>query len=329
MKIPKSWFDKTICRPRSKWRLLGIGVFFFSMPLLASLADRGFDTLIKPSSRGLFIPPTILIYILIIAPRTTHSLQQLLKTFRPIVLLEDEEFQALVFQATRIKGSNEFISILLGALIGFGTSLRSISGQFSWLNLYWVLLNILMYGLISWTVYVSLAGTKLTNTLLRQPLNIDPFDTTPFQPIGRQSFFNALVFIGGITLSLLFIKFDFSILQEALFWLIYGPLTFIPILIFFMTMAPTHRALANAKNLELEAVQLQLRKSCRQLMDRLEKKQETENLPDEINALATYEQHLQNARTWPYNTAMLRTLFFSVFFPLVTILGRLVVEALY
>ena len=35
------------------------------------------------------------------------------------------------------------------------------------------------------------------------------------------------------------------------------------------------------------------------------------------------------ARTWPYNTTMLRTLFFSVLFPIGTLLVRLGFEVLF
>jgi hypothetical protein len=54
---------------------------------------------------------------------------------------------------------------------------------------------------------------------------------------------------------------------------------------------------------------------------------ETGSLAVEINALATYQAQLQAARTWPYNTAMLRTLFFSVLIPVGTLVGRILVEA--
>ena len=63
-----------------------------------------------------------------------------------------------------------------------------------------------MYGLLAWTIYATLASTRLTNALLSQPLQIDPFDLSPFEPIGRQSLLNALVFVGGISLSLILIS---------------------------------------------------------------------------------------------------------------------------
>jgi hypothetical protein len=45
-----------------------------------------------------------------------------------------------------------------------------------------------------------------------------------------------------------------------------------------------------------------------------------------LNALAFYEQRLQAARTWTYNTAILRTLFLSVLLPVGKLFARLVVD---
>jgi hypothetical protein len=87
--------------------------------------------------------------------------------------------------------------------------------------------------------------------------------------------------------------------------------------------------LVAAKNRELEPVQQHIKRACRSLVERLDQGENSGTLAAEINALVVYEQRLQAARTWPYNTTMLRTLFFSVFIPLVTVLARLVAEILF
>ena len=46
----------------------------------------------------------------------------------------------------------------------------------------------------------------------------------------------------------------------------------------------------------------------------------------EINALVAYEERLKATSTWPYDTAMLRTLFFSVIIPGVATLARVISE---
>jgi hypothetical protein len=63
-------------------------------------------------------------------------------------------------------------------------------------------------------------------------------------------------------------------------------------------------------------------------MQRLEGRQETGSLGAEINALAAYQERVQAAPTWPYNTGMLRTLIFSVFIPAATVLAKIAVDVL-
>jgi len=61
------------------------------------------------------------------------------------------------------------------------------------------------------------AGTRLTATLLRQPMQVDVFDTAVFEAVGRQSLALALVFIGGITISLLPVATQ-CILLRSIVW---------------------------------------------------------------------------------------------------------------
>jgi hypothetical protein len=154
----------------------------------------------------------------------------------------------------------------------------------------------------------------LIAALHRQLLRIDLFDIKPFEPIGRQSLIIALVFVGGLLLSVLFGlgRRDFLAWPN---WLVYIFLALVPIIVFFLNMRGTHRVLAAEKKRNLDAVERTILQACRTLLARIDAGQETGTLGDEINALVAYEQRLQAARTWPYNTAMLRTLFFSVIIP--------------
>jgi hypothetical protein len=185
-----------------------------------------------------------------------------------------------------------------------------------------------MYGLLAWTIFVSIVSNRLNRVLHSQPLHFDILDPTTFEAVGRQSLLLALVFVGGLTLSLVF-AFRLENLTQPVVLVFYLPFVMVIILIFFLGMRPSHQALAAEKKRLLEPVQRQIRSACRELIQRLEREQDAASLSSEINALSVYEQHLLAARTWPYNTAMLRTLFFSVFIPLVTVLGRLLVEVLY
>ncbi len=65
------------------------------------------------------------------------------------------------------------------------------------------------------------------------------------------------------------------------------------------------------------------------LAQRVDSSQDSLGLAQVTSALLAYEQRLTDARTWPYNTAMLRTLFLSVLVPAITILLKTLVERLY
>jgi hypothetical protein len=252
-----------------------------------------------------------------------------LASFRPVVLVDDVRFAHLVSEAAHIRPATEIIVFGVGALIGILTVVGNSDFALSWLTSYWLLSTATMYGLLAWTVYGALASTRVTTTLLRQPLRIDPFDAASFEAIGHQSLVLSLVFVGGITLSLLFFVNKPELLRDVRFWLFYIPLVLVTVLIFFANMYPAHRVLAGAKARELEVVQRHLQRAFRDLVQRLEDNQDAGSLAVEITALAAYDQRLQAVRTWPYNTSMLRALFVSTLIPAITTVGRMVMDRLF
>jgi len=329
MERKHSLFERLINKTRSLRVLLGITLFLLIALVISVILDGATEEFAQSFSwRGLLIPSSVIIYILAVAPRMTHMERSVLQSLRDILLLDEVEFEEIIHKTAFIKPQRELIAISIGFILGIVAAIGSMGNDLSWVTFYWLMTSIAMYTLLVWTIYISIASTRVTSTLVRQPLKVDPFNTTPFEPIGRQSLMIALVFIGGITLSLLFIGLDFSSLGKPVFWIVYLPLAMVPIILFFLNMFPTHRVLANAKNTELAMVRKQLQNSFRHMLQLLETNQVTNNLPNEINALAIYETHLKETRTWPYNTAMLRTLFFSVLIPVGTLLGRIIIEAL-
>lgn len=210
----------------------------------------------------------------------------------------------------------------------FSAQNSGIDQSVSWLSIYWFLSTIIMYGLLAWVSLGAIVSTRLNNAFHRQPLRVDILDLTPFEAIGRQSLLLALVFIGGITLSQL-LSFQPEFLSSLSFWLTYLFLVFAILLIFFLNMRPTHKVLLSAKLGELKPLQKQINEICRELVQRLDQNQDPGSLSAQINALVAFEQRLLATRTWPYNTTMLRTLFFSVFIPLGSVVARLLIEVFF
>lgn len=322
-----SRIDQMLSKDRPFWVRLVVSIAFLLLPFTAAYLDGLLDEFMREGQwRFLLLAPIIILYIWYIAPAMSRGEAGVIRSFRPLVTLDDEEIDSLVDQASRVNPRYEWLAFGLGAVLGLISARTSgFELGISWSALYWYLSLAFMYGLLAWVILGSVASTRLNTALHRQQLRVDILDPTQFEAVGRQSLILALVFIGGITLSLV-ITFQPGNLTQPSFWVTYFLLVFAVMLIFFLNMRPTHRVLTAAKQRELEPLQGQINASCRALAQKMERNKETGSLPAEINALIAYEQRLLAARTWPYNINMLRTLFFSVLIPIGSVMARLMAE---
>jgi len=310
------------------WVKLVVSLAFLLLPFATAYLDGLLDDFMREGQwRFLLLSPVIILYIWFISPAMSRGEAEVVRSFRPLVTLDDEAFDNLVVQESRVNPRNEWLALGAGAVLGLISAQASgFDLGISWLGFYWYISLALMYGLLAWVILGSVATTRLNAALHRLPLSVDILNPAQFEAVGRQSLILALVFIGGITLSLL-LSFQPGNISEPSFWVTYLLLVLAVLLIFFLNMRPSHRVLTAAKQRELEPLQRKINASCRELAQHLERKQETGSLPAEINALVAYEQRLRAARTWPYNTTILRTLFFSVLIPLGSVMVRQLVEA--
>ena len=318
---------RLIGRRRPSWITLVIGLLLILAPLVAAHFDGLLTDLFSQGHWRLMLGPAmVIVYILVVAPFVEQAEAGVIDAFRPLVLIDDEAFDQLIVEASRVNPIAEGVAFGLGAVLGvwIGQSWVLDSDAF-WLRLVLTPSIGLMFGLLVWTIFVALTGTRLNAALHRQPLRVDIFDTKPFWPVGRQSLIIALVFVGGIVLGMLFSFVEDSMLDWRN-WILYSLLALVAILIFFLNMRPTHSVLAAEKKKELGAVQERILLACRALMARIEAEEDTGTQGADINALVAYEKRIQETSTWPYDTAMLRTLFFSVIFPAVAALARIIGE---
>ena len=177
-----------------------------------------------------------------------------------------------------------------------------------------------MCGAVGWSVYVVIVIARLTNTLLHQPIEVDIFDMAPLEPIGRQSLYLSLAFLGAGILSFPSSPYPLLSWQNAAF---YGVLILIIVLVFFVNMYSTHRLLAVTKHRQMAMPRTNMRKATAGCVKSLTDHQNTHAAATDVNAWAVAKHELKAARTWPYNTEMLRTLFISIMAPLAVTVSRL------
>jgi len=329
MDQPTSIFDRVFGQTRPVWVALIVSLTLLLLPFAAVYLDGALDEFFSQNRWRVFLlPPTIIIYIWLVSPLMARMGANVIESFRPLIQMDDDSFDRMIHEVARLDPRHEWIAFGIGVILGIISILSTDFDQgTSWSKSYWLISSSLMYGVLAWAIFASVSSTRLNAALHRQPMQFDILNPTPFEAIGRQSLLLALVFIGGITLSLLF-TFQDANLSSPEFWLVNLIFVLFVVLIFFLSMRPTHQLLLAEKKRRLEPVQRHINLAFQDLVQRLDQGQDPGNLTGEINALEVYEQRLLAARTWPYNTSMLRTLFFSILIPLGSILARLGVDIL-
>ena len=330
MRASASVFDRVFAKSRPWWIKLLISLILLLIPFGVAKMEGVLQSFIYEGHwRVCLLAPTIVLYIWFTAPVMFRMGEQADQNIRILIQLNQEDLQQLINRYLRIRPWQELVAFGIGTFIGFLTSQAITFDQdLPGLIIYWYISSMIMYGILAWTIYLSTITTRLNNALFRQPLKFDIFNITPFEAVGRQSLFLSLLFIGGITLSLIF-SFQMQSLVDLRFWISYLATLLIAALIFLLNMLPTHRVIAAEKKRELDRVQAHIHIACHALIDRLDHQSETGDLPAQIHALTLYEQSLQAARTWPYNTQIIRTLFFSVLVPLGTGVARLINDVVF
>jgi hypothetical protein len=290
--------------------------------VLAQLFDAGFWRLN-------FLGPPITVYLLLVSRFLSRIGNQAVDAFRPVVALDHDEFERLRATAASPKPRREWLAVSLGGLIGF---MRRRAGPgllegFRWTTLYVVLTGMLEWGLLGWVVYRTLVNIRLFSKLHRQPLNIDIFDPTPFEPVARMSLGMSLAILGINTLLLLLTP-DRTILVSIMGIILHSALILLAVLVFFLAMADTHRVMAEAKEQKLKLVRRNLLVTFQELEERTTTGQleGMEALSDSITAWLAYEKRIEEAPEWPYTTDTLRNLIVSTLIPIGAWVAQVIVE---
>jgi len=314
--------------PRAgRWIGLAVVLFFLAVPVILAFVDGVSITRLFADFRSLFVYPLLVAYLVAACHLLQRARESVAQAMRPLVQTDEKEFRQVVGRACRVSPIGELAALAVGMLIGLAINVafEPFEPEPFWIELYSYIARIVIWGAVGWAIYVSFMATRLTNTLLDQPLRVDIFDLRPFQPIGRQSLWLSLMFVGGMMLGLL--SSNFGEEELRLEYLITNvSIIILIVLVFFVNTHKVHRVLAATRQQKLESVERHLARAYYRLEELIAEDRDTHAVATELNALATSKQELKMIRTWPYNTEMLRTIFISIVTPLAVALVRAAVS---
>lgn len=163
MNTSSSVFDRMIGHSRPIWVTLLASTLLLALPFAAALMDGTLGELFQTDQwRVLLLPPVIIVYIMLVSPLMTRMGEQVLEALRPLVPLDDDAFDNIVRKAAQINPVHELLVFGAGFALGIlSATASSADAGFSWLGAYWFLAMGLMYGILAWTVYVSVISTRV------------------------------------------------------------------------------------------------------------------------------------------------------------------------
>lgn len=329
MEFAETLFERSIGRARAWSTILLIALMLYGSALLVGALEYGLGNLFTEVRwRGILLSPTVILYILLIAPKLTRMENELIEAILPLAEHDDGPPAILARESPSVSLQQEIGAIALGFVGGIVIVITSEGLAVNWVTVYSLILTPAVLGLLSWTVYASVVSVRVTAALLEQPLRVNVFNLRPFKVVGRSSLYLALAFVGGVTIALFFSAPDLSGLLTPQFWLINGPMFLMPVVIFFWNMYPTHRIIASTKEAELQDLRHHMRSLSLRLVEGIREMDGAPQVSVEIQALIAYEKRLEEVQTWPYDVSTLRSLVISVLVPGITVLAQAAVRRL-
>jgi hypothetical protein len=290
------------------------GVLFFLLILVGYL-DGGFDQQFgggfwRTGLQG----PVLIIYILVVYPYVLRLWKPAIEAFRPLVSMSDNQFNSLSLELTTVNRRREWSAVFIGIILLLVIQ-RPWLGIHGWLQVYQITTEAILFGAMGWLIYSSVKGSRGIARLGKQNLQLDIFNTKLLSPVARQSLGNSIVFVGGISIAMLFETQETLIEWQSV--AVYSILVFSTILIFYISMLSIHRIMARVKRGELEVAQKYMTEMSRKLKEWTTKGKlhGMEELSAAVAGWAAYERRVKEAREWPFNAGIIRRLFASVLAP--------------
>jgi len=254
--------------------------------------------------------PVILVYILVVHPFMHRRSERAMRSLDALAPHADD-----AGRPKRRSRRGEWAAMLLGTLAGLAVA-RRVPGAEGWLRMYSETTSALTFALLAAVIYGSVMRSRHLAARSRAGLELNVFDghlLTPFAQWGQSL---SLVFVGGISLSLLFQSYESLRSMEGV--IVYSSMVIVALTLFFMSMWTVHVALAKAQDKELAKVRRDLA-AARQVLARqragdMARAVQDAYLPAVV--LGLYERQVLDAPTWPFNPTIVGRVFASAVAPL-------------
>jgi hypothetical protein len=321
--LVEEWVDRTglSWAQATGFVALALVVFMVGAAYMDGMLAELFDA---EAWRYALIYPVIIAYTLWTQPALKRLLDRALLAFRPLVITGDEDFEGLVAGSPVFDRRNQWLAFGVGA--AFILVWQPADPLPFWPTLYNLVGGALMYGLLGWFIYIT-ATASMIGVGWDVSVDINVFELKALEPVARWGLGIAMSYVGGITLSLLFVpRVTLSIQNIAT----YGILTAAPVLVFFASMLSSHGVMAEAKKRELKVVRGSLA-AASQALKRCAAEGRTEEMKvlfDLIAGWGAYEKQVDAVPEWPYTAQIQRNLLVSLLLPLAAyIIPALLLEA--
>lgn len=307
------------------WRKILLALVFIALPfVLVYLEGTQASLLTRDTWRTAFFPTVATIYVIAVAPWIWRVEKEVVEGLRPLATVELDAYDALTHKGWWRSSLGDWSAFCIGLLVGGLLLFSPLPPELRfWAFRYWMVTVVVMYGVLVWLIYAAMSSARLTALLHRYVVHEDPFDLIPFESVGRQGLILAMIFVGAITLSLLFV-YTRAIFSDWQSITIYSVLVLVTVSIFFIVMWPAHRLLQRVKEQKIADVRRMIGQSFHKLEKLAADEANTQPVAAEVQAWLLLEPRLKQTRTWPYDTEMLRTLFLTILSPLFVALFRTV-----
>lgn len=321
----KIWLLKLILPSRHGRLLTGVLLFAVLFPFFYLGAAEGTEN----STPALFFS-IIIAYIIPIFSFITSKSQEGLLELRPLLQLDDREFERAMTQLESSSRAQMALMLVLGGLAGFihmsfvrGSASAVLTELFTSVErftstlgamLVWIIMTTVIFAVILQAVLFARLGAKHVNVCLLNARKLLPF--------ARVSIFSSLAILGAVALfPLIGIESGLNlveILPGAITAL--GPL----IAIFFIPIWPIHRRLAAMKAQELDTINDMI-EAC---LDTPVSADSEPRMLEKLTPLLAYRREIVGVFTWPFDIGNLTRLTIYLIIPPLTWVAAALMENL-